>query len=1320
MSNSIGKLLLSSVSAATLCLSLASSAGAADRDGEIFARFFPWFEFGGVVGTDNSSRGEATFFVPLTQTHDSLFFTEWRGKLFEQDVQEVNAAFGYRRMLNNGYNLGVWIGADYRDTSSNNTFWQVSGGVEALSERYDFRANWYAPITGAQGAAGNGNVVFQAGNIFLVNGQEVPLYGADVEAGIRFALDQAMFAQTDAVLGVYAGGFYFDASDANQSVAGPRARFELSFENIAATMPGSKFTAEYEYSYDDVRKSKHEFGVRLRLPLGKVEEDRGPDAGQWRRMMAGLERDTDIVTDVVEAGLELTSDYHTGVDYLRAVVVNDNAGLVDALALGDGTLIIADGVNGAFEGGIEVGARQTLLGGMGDLRVVGVDTNRQATFNAPGMRPTFLGGVVSMPNEAFGYTSAGILLNERSKLQDVDVRGEEFAFVSDNADGDGFDNIQQVTFDDEPVPGSFQTTIGAGIVAIGDSAVAIDVDVDHVNNAARVAGIAWFGANGYVENASVGTVTGFEDSAGFLWDGAAGRLSGLTVDKVETFVRDSEGQFETFGLYWSGVDGQADQLDIATVRNEPGILGIPDIGNDAIAAEAVMALDEPDPSGLFSRGVNWTGGNGYLSNARIRNVEMATQASGVFWSGENGRASQITIDQVTSADFALSGSDPSTSPGDGDEGEGEGQDSAPGTFALGVFWQGSGGLLEQTTIGSIKSGSPEFGQPTTPIAVVGSPEFAQTTTAIGVGWAGEDGIAQDVTVDTVVSGNQGAEFGGFTNAGGFIWLGNNGTLRRSAITGGVSSGESANGEENLSIGLYWLGEQATVFEVSLGTITSGNNTGRTTSAVGANIAGANSNISQLTIGSVISGDGIIGENEFDVQITSAATGLVVSAANSLFSGVEIGPVRSGSGLIQSDLASVRRVNTHAAGMIVAASESPGDSGDNTELQTTVDGLTITSVATGSGVVVRSGGGAFALAEGNLENGEGPGSSSEVIDNPVVLARGIGVETGGVTIRNATVGNVTGGDVDGDADEVETQVDGLIIGVDAFRTNVSNLVIGDVTGGRRTSDVDGVSHFGNVSGMKWDGEEGNATNVMVGNIQSSAYSGNVHGMEWGGASGAVSQISIGDVTGDNPQRELFVQGIRIVGDSIAANDISFGDVTMRNDTNPKDNAVSGVFWSGDNSQLTNVTGGNIASNAARVAGILAQADTGIMNNVTLGNVTTSTSVEIGASAHGILLEGTGAAFDAIDIGNVAGGENSFGLRIIGVTFADQSNPLLTNTTIGTVSGHAIGLLNDVVNVVASGVNVGGHTGSACHTVGVGDTTGTTVEYSIGGGGTQNCP
>jgi hypothetical protein len=217
----------------------------------------PWAELGGFYGTDNSSFGEAIVFAPVMQGSRDLLFFEERGKLFEGEVREGNYALGFRQMTSSGFNLGAWLGGDIRNSALENTFNQLSGGLEALSADFDARVNVYGPITGPQpGAPGFTTVVLQGNNIFMVGGQEVGLHGVDGEVGVRIPVEKLHIDPSLIEFRVYGGGFYYDASDAAQDVSGEKARAELRINDVIPQIPGSRLTAEYQFSHDDVRESR--------------------------------------------------------------------------------------------------------------------------------------------------------------------------------------------------------------------------------------------------------------------------------------------------------------------------------------------------------------------------------------------------------------------------------------------------------------------------------------------------------------------------------------------------------------------------------------------------------------------------------------------------------------------------------------------------------------------------------------------------------------------------------------------------------------------------------------------------------------------------------------------------------------------------------------------------------------------------------------------------------------------------------------------------------------------------------------------------------
>ena len=398
---------------ALLLGAVATAPASAAHDDDIWQA---WYEIGGFYNSDDASRGEATVFVPLTQSLRDLTFVDVRGKIFEEDVEEGNFALGYRHMTSSGFNLGAWIGGDVRNTSLDNTFWQLSGGLEALSHNFDARVNWYGPVTDPQlanDATGTFTEVLLSGNnIFMIGGEEVALKGFDGELGVRLPVEFLQIDPNQIELRAYGGGFYFDHDDALEEVAGGKARIELAINDIIPELPGSQLTAEYEYSYDDVREDRHEVGARLRIPFSQPGHGQALRSltGQQRRMVARIERDTDIIT--VQSEEENVEDALTNTDFDRVAFVNNGGSITDKSAkAGDNSLLI---VRGTVNNGTQtVQANQTVQGGGSTIQVRGRKSGAVVGFTAPGSKPTVIntggGNVISITGD--NTHIAGLLID---------------------------------------------------------------------------------------------------------------------------------------------------------------------------------------------------------------------------------------------------------------------------------------------------------------------------------------------------------------------------------------------------------------------------------------------------------------------------------------------------------------------------------------------------------------------------------------------------------------------------------------------------------------------------------------------------------------------------------------------------------------------------------------------------------------------------------------------------------------------------------------------------------------------------------------------
>ena len=361
-------------------------------------KWLPWYESGGFLSTEQH-RAEGNLFAPLWQSSVALLFFQGTGKYFEDDIQEGNFDIGFRKMHRSGWNFGLWGGYDVRHTEADNTFHQVSFGFEALSDRWDVRANGYVALSDPEASPDTARVFLSGNNIFLTGGEEVPLSGFDGEVGYKVfskrgghgsGLKDGLAAHGPShELRVYAGGFYFDDGEALEEVAGPRARIEWRIDDVVRRLPGSRLTFEGEFQYDEVREDQWEGGVRFRVPFGGGGKDVRQTilaslTPQERRMTESIVRDTDIVT--AESDAEGVSDDLTGTRF-ESVTVVDNAGdlqqrIDDA---GGDSLIVVKG--DTHQGPIVLGPDQTLQGGGSTIRVRGVESGVVADFTAPGSRP---------------------------------------------------------------------------------------------------------------------------------------------------------------------------------------------------------------------------------------------------------------------------------------------------------------------------------------------------------------------------------------------------------------------------------------------------------------------------------------------------------------------------------------------------------------------------------------------------------------------------------------------------------------------------------------------------------------------------------------------------------------------------------------------------------------------------------------------------------------------------------------------------------------------------------------------------------------------
>jgi hypothetical protein len=423
---------------ARLLVGVATVALAAPAAGKAVAqeaKWQPWLEAGGMVGTDHSF-GDVDMFIPVWQDQTSLLFGDLRGKFSTEPTQEGNFGLGYRTQIDPEWILGGYGYFDIQNSKNDNLFYQATLGLEALSVDWDFRLNGYIPINsgGQDASGGKGDLQINGNTIGITHDVEKPLYGFDGEVGWRLPIFPA---DGDVDVRAFIGGYYFANSDVD-TVAGPRGRLEVRLYDIDILGTQSRLTINGEIQWDQPRGTQAFGGLELRIPLGTVTGTPGPKLSPLdRRMVDRVQRDVDIVTGTFQSDPkdvvvdELTVKTHTIVfaqegapddaSGTKGDPISLNSAVARAEALGNNAIIVVEGGSSGIvvDQPLQLASGQALLGGGSHVPLS--DGNGHSTnFNVPGARPTLLGtnvdaNLIQMAsgsqNEVFGLNLAGDFSN---------------------------------------------------------------------------------------------------------------------------------------------------------------------------------------------------------------------------------------------------------------------------------------------------------------------------------------------------------------------------------------------------------------------------------------------------------------------------------------------------------------------------------------------------------------------------------------------------------------------------------------------------------------------------------------------------------------------------------------------------------------------------------------------------------------------------------------------------------------------------------------------------------------------------------------------
>lgn len=339
---------------------------------EVFAaeeeKWQGYVEFLGKPGTERS-LGQADLFIPLIQNDSSLVFFNLRGQADDRSNEEYNLGLGYRQLYDQ-WIIGGYGYFDHRSTQNNNSFYQGTIGVEALSEQWDFRANGYIPestekrVNALSGTTilNTANVV-QAGANISVNlstlqtttlVKERALPGFDFEVGYKLPV----FEDTR----IYVGGFHFDAGGF-KDVTGPRGRLEMRFHGLPKLGKDSRLMLGIEVTHDSVRDTQAFGLVQLQIPFdvfGSQNTNSRPRLTSLeQRMVEPVVRDVDIVSGTNSTSSTVVTDSQnvnalnpdTGnaINNVTTLTAADSNAVHTAVAAaGADSLVILDGSGGTI------------------------------------------------------------------------------------------------------------------------------------------------------------------------------------------------------------------------------------------------------------------------------------------------------------------------------------------------------------------------------------------------------------------------------------------------------------------------------------------------------------------------------------------------------------------------------------------------------------------------------------------------------------------------------------------------------------------------------------------------------------------------------------------------------------------------------------------------------------------------------------------------------------------------------------------------------------------------------------------------------------
>ncbi|WP_198027143.1 inverse autotransporter beta domain-containing protein [Candidatus Paracaedibacter symbiosus] len=277
-----------------------------NKDGYFYdKKWQPTINLGGKYGNQRHI-GQLALLSPLWQNDTELLYVDFRFMADSKPSREGNFGIGKRWITGNQkFILGVYGFYDRRRTEFSNFVNQITFGLEALSETWDYRVNFYytqntskeiekskeevkgKPWTKYQG---HNEYIYTPISLKTLKTKEVPLKGLDLEIGN--AIPGLNF------LRVYGAYYHFQGHSGAKSINGVRARANMQLHD--------NFSLIVEGSHDNVRKRNAFIGFQLRVPLGESNNKVRKLTALEKRMTDLPELGIDTITNVAAPTVDIS------------------------------------------------------------------------------------------------------------------------------------------------------------------------------------------------------------------------------------------------------------------------------------------------------------------------------------------------------------------------------------------------------------------------------------------------------------------------------------------------------------------------------------------------------------------------------------------------------------------------------------------------------------------------------------------------------------------------------------------------------------------------------------------------------------------------------------------------------------------------------------------------------------------------------------------------------------------------------------------------------------------------------------------------------